>query len=110
MSFCSLLRELGQLIQQRVVISCVSPRLVALDRVNELAGLLCDHPGLAASVADGFNNKEVGEAFHIAAIILRDYMQSVMRKKILAAALRSGGRCSSGTDAGRNQAALDRSI
>ena len=38
MSFPSFLRELGQLIQ-RAVISCVYPRLIALDTVNELAGL-----------------------------------------------------------------------
>ncbi|MDA0258911.1 MAG: hypothetical protein O2972_09510, partial [Cyanobacteria bacterium] len=49
MSFPSFLRELGQLIQQRAVISCVFPRLVALDTVNELAGLTCAHPGLTAS-------------------------------------------------------------
>ena len=49
MSFPSFLHELGQLIQQRAVISCVFPRLVALDTVNELAGLACAYPGLTAS-------------------------------------------------------------
>ena len=49
MSFPSFLRELGQLIQHRAVISCVFPRLVALDTVNELAGLTCTHPGLTTS-------------------------------------------------------------
>ena len=49
MSFPSFLHELGQLIQHRAVISCVFPRLVALDTVNELAGLACAYPGLTAS-------------------------------------------------------------
>ena len=49
MSFPHFLRELGQLIQERAVISCIHPRLVAMDTVNELAGLTCAHPGLIAS-------------------------------------------------------------
>ena len=49
MSFPSFLRELGQLIQERAVISCTHPRLVAMDTVNELAGLTCAHPGLITS-------------------------------------------------------------
>ena len=39
MTFPHFLRELGQLIQERAVISCIHPRLVAMDTVNELAGL-----------------------------------------------------------------------
>lgn len=49
MSFPNFLRELGQLIQERSVISCIHPRLVAMDTVNQLAGLTCTHPGLIAS-------------------------------------------------------------
>ena len=49
MSFPSFLRELGQLIQQRAVISCVYPRLIALDTVNELAGLTPTYPGLVTT-------------------------------------------------------------
>ena len=49
MSFPHFLRELGQLIQERAVISCIHPRLVAMDTINELAGLTCAHPGLIAS-------------------------------------------------------------
>ena len=49
MSFPAFLRELGLLIQDRAVISCVYPRLVAIDTVNELAGINHAHPGLATS-------------------------------------------------------------
>ena len=49
MSFPAFLRELGLLIQDRAVISCVYPRLVAIDTVNELAGMNHAHPGLATS-------------------------------------------------------------
>ena len=49
MTFPHFLRELGQLIQERAVISCIHPRLVAMDTINELAGLTCAHPGLIAS-------------------------------------------------------------
>ena len=31
------------------MISCIHPRLVAMDTINELAGLTCAHPGLIAS-------------------------------------------------------------
>ena len=51
MSFPHFLRELGQLIQERAVISCIHPRLVAMDTVNELAGLTCAHPGLPPHLA-----------------------------------------------------------
>ena len=51
MSFTAFLRELGQLIQERAVISCVYPRLVALDTVNELAGLTSDKCGLITTSA-----------------------------------------------------------
>ena len=49
MSFPAFLRELGQLIQERAVISCIHPRLVAMDTIHEMAGLTCAHPGLTAS-------------------------------------------------------------
>ena len=49
MSFPTFLRELGQLIQERAVISCIHPRLVAMDTIHEMAGLTCAHPGLIAS-------------------------------------------------------------
>ena len=49
MSFPTFLRELGQLIQERAVISCIHPRLVAMDTIHEMAGLTCAHPGLTAS-------------------------------------------------------------
>ena len=52
MSFPSFLRELGQLIQQRAVISCLFPRLVALDTVNELAGLACSYPSLTTTFGE----------------------------------------------------------
>ena len=59
MSFPSFLRELGQLIQERAVISCTHPRLVAMDTVNELAGLTCAHPGLiTASGSDVLSHLE----------------------------------------------------
>ena len=51
MSFTAFLRELGQLIQERAVISCVYPRLVALDTVKELAGLTSDKCGLITTSA-----------------------------------------------------------
>jgi hypothetical protein len=49
MSFPTFLRELGQLIQERAVISCIHPRLVALDTIHKLGGLTCVHSGLIAS-------------------------------------------------------------
>ena len=49
MSFPSFLHELGQLIQHRGVVSCIHPRLIALDTVNELATLTCAHPGLVTN-------------------------------------------------------------
>ena len=49
MSFPTFLRELGLLIQERAVISCIHPRLVAMDTIHEMAGLTCAHPGLTAS-------------------------------------------------------------
>ena len=49
MSFPTFLRELGLLIQERAVISCIHPRLVAMDTIHEMAGLTCAHPGLIAS-------------------------------------------------------------
>ena len=59
MSFPSFLRELGQLIQERAVISCTHPRLVAMDTVNELARLTCAHPGLiTASGSDVLSHLE----------------------------------------------------
>ena len=51
MSFPAFLRELAQLIQERMVISCLYPRLVALDTVNELAGLTRNHSGLITASA-----------------------------------------------------------
>ena len=39
MHFPAFLRELGQLIEERAVISCVYLRLVVLDNIEELAGL-----------------------------------------------------------------------
>ena len=49
MSFPTFLHELGKLIQERAVISCIHPRLVAMDTIDEMAGLTCAHPGLTAS-------------------------------------------------------------
>ena len=62
MSFTAFLRELGQLIQERAVISCVYPRLVALDTVNELAGLTSDKCGLITTSAKKVLNHV--EAYH----------------------------------------------
>ena len=49
MSFPTFLRELGKLIHERAVISCIHPRLVAMDTVNALANLNCAYPGLRAT-------------------------------------------------------------
>ena len=46
MSFKAFLEELGQLIHHRSVISCVYPKLVALETVQELTNLNCAYPGL----------------------------------------------------------------
>ena len=46
MSFKAFLEELGQLIHHRSVISCVYPKLVALETVQELTKLNCAYPGL----------------------------------------------------------------
>ena len=49
MSFKDFLVELGKLIHDRSVISCVYPRLVALEAVNELATLNNSNPGLVST-------------------------------------------------------------
>ena len=49
MAFPTCLRELGLLSHERAVISCIHPRLVAMDTIHEMAGLTCAHPGLTAS-------------------------------------------------------------
>ena len=46
MSFKAFLEELGQLIHHRSVISCVYPKLVALETIQELTNLNCAYPGL----------------------------------------------------------------
>lgn len=49
MPFKEFLEELGQLIHHRSVISCVYPKLVALEAVNELTTLNCAYPGLIST-------------------------------------------------------------
>ena len=49
MSFKNFLSELGQLIHDRSIISCIYPKLVALEAVNELTKLNCSHPGLIST-------------------------------------------------------------
>ena len=51
MTFTAFLRELGQLITERAVVSCIYPRLVALETVNEIAGLTFAEPGLITTSA-----------------------------------------------------------
>tara|TARA_B100000475_G_scaffold188790_1_gene159714 strand:- start:785 stop:1465 length:681 start_codon:yes stop_codon:yes gene_type:complete len=51
MTFTAFLRELGQLITERAVVSCIYPRLVALETVNEIAGLTFAQPGLITTSA-----------------------------------------------------------
>jgi DNA-binding NarL/FixJ family response regulator len=51
MTIPAFLRELGQLIKERAVISCVYPRLVALETVQEIAGLTFAQPGLITTSA-----------------------------------------------------------
>ena len=51
MTFSAFLRELGQLIKERAVISCLYPRLVALETVKEIAGLTGAQPGLITTSA-----------------------------------------------------------
>ena len=46
MAFKSFLEELGLLIHHRSVISCIYPKLVALETVQELTNLNCAYPGL----------------------------------------------------------------
>ena len=49
MPFKEFLEELGLLIHHRSVISCVYPKLVALEVVNELTHLNCAYPGLIST-------------------------------------------------------------
>ena len=49
MPFKDFLEELGLLIHHRSVISCVYPKLVALEAVNELTTLNCAYPGLIST-------------------------------------------------------------
>ena len=51
MTFTAFLRELGQLITERAVVSCIYPRLVALETINEIAGLTFAQPGLITTSA-----------------------------------------------------------
>lgn len=51
MTFTAFLRELGKLITERAVVSCIYPRLVALETVNEIAGLTFAQPGLITTSA-----------------------------------------------------------
>ena len=52
MPFKEFLEELGLLIHHRAVISCVYPKLVALEAVNELTNLNCAYPGLISTSGD----------------------------------------------------------
>ena len=56
MSFPAFLHELGQLIQQRAVISCVYPRLIAIDTLNELTGMAASHSGLITTSGTAVRN------------------------------------------------------
>ena len=49
MSFKAFLGELSLLIHNRAVISCVYPKLVALETIQELANLNCAYPGLIST-------------------------------------------------------------
>ena len=51
MHFPAFLRELGQLIEERAVISCVYLRLVVLDTIEELAGLPTGQCGVITTSA-----------------------------------------------------------
>ena len=56
MSFKDFLVELGKLIHDRSVISCVYPRLVALEAVNELTTLNHSNPGLISTSREAVLN------------------------------------------------------
>ena len=56
MSFKDFLVELGKLIHDRSVISCVYPRLVALEAVNELTTLNNSNPGLISTSGEAVLN------------------------------------------------------
>ena len=56
MSFKDFLVELGKLIHHRSIISCVYPRLVALEAVNELTTLNYSNPGLISTSGNAVLN------------------------------------------------------
>ena len=55
-SFKNFLSELGQLIHDRSIISCVYPKLVALEAVNELTKLNSSLPGLISTSKEAVLN------------------------------------------------------
>ena len=56
MSFKNFLSELGRLIHDRSIISCVYPKLVALEAVNELTKLNSSLPGLISTSKEAVLN------------------------------------------------------
>ena len=55
-SFKNFLSELGRLIHDRSIISCVYPKLVALEAVNELTKLNSSLPGLISTSKEAVLN------------------------------------------------------
>ena len=74
MSFKAFLEELGQLIHHRSVISCVYPKLVALETVQELTKLNCAYPGLittsGAAVKEHLNRYQ-----HPSMLFVTEYLE-----------------------------------
>ena len=58
MHFPAFLRELGQLIEERAVISCVYLQLVVLNNIKELAGLPTGQCGVITTSAKNLNHDE----------------------------------------------------
>ena len=73
MSFKDFLVELGKLIHHRSIISCVYPRLVALEAVNELTTLNYSNPGLISTSGDAVLN-HLKASPHPAVVFLTEHL------------------------------------
>ena len=73
MSFKDFLVELGKLIHDRSIISCVYPRLVALEAVNELTTLNYSNPGLISTSGDAVLN-HLKASPHPAVVFLTEHL------------------------------------
>ena len=73
MSFKNFLSELGRLIHDRSIISCIYPKLVALEAVNELTKLNSSHPGLISTSKEAVLN-HLNESTYPAVVFVTEHL------------------------------------